>query len=217
MIRFRIVSALVLLAAVMAACASPFAPTPLDQAATSVVKTLAALSSATLPLPSPLPSSTATPAPSPSPAYLLPHSVYYLSKDNGSLLQVFRMAKDGKNIQQITFEPAPIDSFDVSPVDGSVAYGSNNQLLWVDANGAGRRLLVDGGGPVNDDTRFTNSVGMPVWSPDGKTIAVSHGGLNFYAFDTGAVSKALENKIDTTSGFQMVNELYAPNAYSPDG
>jgi hypothetical protein len=215
MIRFRILSASVLVGAAILACASPIASQPpsLDQAATSVALTLAALSSAT-PLPSPIPTKQASPSPTKD---LLPHSVYFLNKDKAGLLQVFRIAKDGKTLQQITFEPATVDTFDVSPKDGSVAYGSNNQLLLVDANGAGRRLLVDGGGPVDDNTRFTNSVGEPVWSPDGKTIAFSHDGLNFYALDTGAISKVLENQIDRSAGFPMVSELYAPNKYSPDG
>jgi WD40 repeat protein len=212
MIRFRILSTLILLAATAAACAAPIAPPQLDQAGTAVAQTLAALSSAT-PLASPIPTQPPSPTAAPD---LLPRSVYFVNKDNAGLRQIFRVARDGRTFQQITFEPAAVDTYDVSPVDGSVAYGTNNQLLLVDANGAGRRLLVDGGA-VDDSNRFTNSVGTPVWSPDGKTIAFSHGGLNFYATDTGAISKVLENKIDTSAGFPIVQELYSPNAYSPDG
>src|SRR5512143_598278 len=203
MTRLRILSASLLLLAAALACDLPFGAAPLDQAATAVVQTLAAFSSPTPPA-SPLP--TQPPSASPTPS-LLPHSVYYLNNDKAGLLQVFRLEQDGKTLRQVTFEPAPVDSYDVSPVDGSVAYGSNNQLYVVDANGAGRKLLVDGG-PVDDNNRFTNSVGVPVWSPDGKTIAFSHGGLNFYTLATGAISKTLENKIDNSAGFPIVSELY---------
>ena len=215
MTRLKILSAAVLVAAALLACALPFTTQPLDQAATSVAQTLAAIPAST-PLPSPLPTQPVQPPATSAPADLLPHSVYFLKKDKGGLLQIFRLAKDGRIIQQITFEPAAVDSFDVSPDDGAVAYGSNNQLLLVDANGAGRRILIDGG-PVNDNNRFTNSVGVPVWSPDGKIIAFSHNGLSFYSVATGETSQALQNQIDTSAGFPIVREVYSPNRYSPDG
>jgi hypothetical protein len=142
--------------------------------------------------------------------------LYFLNNDSGGLLQIFRIERDGHTVHQITFEPAAVDDYDISPVDGSVAYASNNQMFLVDANGAGRRLLLDGG-PLDDNNRFTNGVGMPVWSPDGKTIAFNYGGLNFYSLSTGAVNKVLVNQIDTSAGFSAVRELYAPVKYAPDG
>lgn len=209
----RGLGALLLLIAAVLACALPVATQqPLNQTATGVAQTLQALAQAS---PKASPAAAETQAPTPSPG-LLPHSMYFLNKDDKGLLQISRLARDGQNVQQITFEPADVGNFDVSPKDGSVAYISNNQMYLVDANGAGRRLLVDGGA-VTDATHLTNSVGVPVWSPDGGTIAFSHGGLNFYTLSTGAINKALENRIDTTAGFAIVGELYAPDAYSPDG
>ncbi len=218
MTRTKILSAALVLGLAILACTSPIASQPLDQAATTVAQTLAAIPAST-PLASPAPQqpTEATQAPAPTAtADLLPHSLYFLNNDKAGLMQVFRLAKDGKTLQQITYEPASVADFDVSPVDGSVAYSSNNQLLLVDTNGAGRRTLADGG-PVDDNNRFTNSVGVPVWSRDGKTIAFSHGGLNFYSIETGTIKKVLENQIDTSAGFPIVKETYAPDAYSPDG
>lgn len=215
MTRLKILSAVIVLGLAVLACATPFAGQPLNSAATTIAQTLAAIQAST-PLASPVPSQpTQAPAATSVPD-LLPHTLYFLNNDKGGLVQIFRLAKDGKTRQQITFEPANVDSFDVSPVDGSIAYGSNNQLLLVDANGAGRRTLVDGG-PLNDNNRFTNSVGVPVWSPDGKTIAFSHGGLNFYPLATGSIQQVMQNQIDTSAGFPIVKEVYSPIRYSPDG
>src|SRR5512138_1331010 len=111
MVRFRIVSAALLLGAAILACASPLGSQSLDQAATAVAQTLSAVSPA-----APQPTAPANPSPLPSqqpaatPAVnVLPHSIYYLNNDQGGLMQVFRLASDGKTVQQITFEPARVD------------------------------------------------------------------------------------------------------------
>lgn len=158
----------------------------------------------------------ATPTLPPTAANLLPRSLYFLNNDAGGLLQVFRIGREGTTTQQLTFEPAPVGNFDVSPADGSIAYISNNQLMWADANGAGRRVLVDGG-PPRGDNNFMDRLGTVVWSPDGATIAYSYNGLNFYAMASGASTRTLEDQIDNSAGFPVVRELYGPNEYSPDG
>ncbi len=211
--KYRLLIAAMMLVLAILACASPLATQTVSTVPTIVAQTMQALGS---PAPSPVPSKTPAALATPTAGNLLPHSVYYLNKDAGGLMQIFRMEADGKTMRQITFEPATVDVFDVSPKDGSLAYVSNNQLFLVDAAGAGRRTLVDGG-PVNDNNRFTNALGSPLWSPDGGTLAFSHNGLNFYNLSSGAVTQVLENQIDNSAGFPMPRELYAPLSFSPDG
>jgi hypothetical protein len=203
-------ASLVLTAAVLA-CASPLSPATLVPAETGVALTLQAIAAAATPIPSPAPAASPTAVPD-----VLPHDLYFLNRDAAGLQQVFRLAADGINLQQITFEPFNVDGYAVSARDGSVAFVTDNQLYLVDAAGAGRRLLIDGG-PLDEDNRWTDGLSAPVWSPDGRTLAYGHGGLSFLDPVTGAVTRVLQNQIDTSAGFAIVKEHYAPIAYSADG
>ena len=193
------------------ACATPAGndgqtPSSEDQVATIVAGTMQALTQIV---------DASTPEP---PAGLLPRSFYYMGTDSSTgLLQVFRIERDGVTLHQVTFEPVDVNSFDVSQADGSVAYVSNNQLLWVDANGAGRRLLVDGG-VVDQNNPFVSTLSSPVISPNGQTLAYSYRGLSFYSMASGVSNLVIENRLtDSGSGFIFPEELYSPARYSPDG
>jgi Tol biopolymer transport system component len=97
-----------------------------------------------------------------------------------------------------------------------VAYVANNQLVVINPNGSVRTVLVDGG-PIDQNEPIVNTVGSPVWSPDGRTIAYAHQGLNFYSLDTGASTRVLENKFSDFAGGKLPAEIYSPTSYSPDG
>lgn len=140
-------------------------------------------------------------------ASLLPHSMYFLNNDSAGLAQVYRLEKDGVTVTQLTFEPAHVDDYDVSLVDGSIVYVSNNQLLTVNADGSSRSTIFDG-----------DSVNSPVWSPNGETIAFAYKGLNFYSILSGQSNRVLEDQIDDLGGGQTFpRELYWPESYSADG
>ena len=213
---FRVLVAVIIFALSLAACAgnptsATEAPSSADQVATVVASTMQALT----------PNSPASPNPptgdTPQPSGLLPHSLYFLTNDNAGIAQVYRLETDGKTITQITAEPAKVDSYDVSLVDGSVVYVSNNQILLSDADGSGRRMLIDGG-PQDELNPFVNAVRLPVFSPNGETIAYGYKGLNLYAMDTGISNLVLEDELDDLgNGAIFPREMFWPNKYSPDG
>ena len=146
---------------------------------------------------------------------LLPHSLYYQAADGTGLTQIFRMEKDGTTVKQVTSEPVNVGNYGVSPVDGSVAYVVNNHLTLVNADGTGRRLLVDGGAV---DESSLNNITNPVFSLDGQMLAYGYQGLNFYSLSSGVSERVVENKIDDMgNGVLLPAELYRPEKYSPDG
>jgi len=197
---------------VMLACASPSGndsdvPSSEDQLATIVASTMQALTPIT---------TESTPEPTAT-AGLLPHSFYYLGTDNAGLTQVFRVERDGSTIHQATFEPTDVDSYGVSSVDGRVAYVSNNQMLLINADGSGRRVLVDGGA-VDENNPFLSRIDHPVFSPNGETIAYGHQGLSFYAIGTSITNRVIKNDIkEIGDGLFIPQEMYYPEKYSPDG
>ena len=187
----------------------PFSP---GQLATAVAMTLTAAAPGGAE-----PTATGSGAGTPGGTALLPHSFYYLGTDSAGLIQVFRIEPDGVTQRQLTSEPVTVNDYDISQIDGSVAYIANNQLLLVNADGSNRRLLVDGG-PVDPNNPFISTISAPVFSPDAQTLAFGYQGLRLYTFATSDSDLILENQIDDVGGGLYVpRELYSPERYSPDG
>ena len=151
------------------------------------------------------------------PTTVLPHTLYYLGTDSAGLTQVFRIEQDGTTRRQITSESDNVSDYDVSPVDGSVAYIANNDLLYVYSDGSNRRVLMDGGA-LDPNNPFLSTVSSPVFSPNGQTIAYGYKGLQMYSFSTDMSHLLIGNQIDNVgNGLFVPKELYSPEHYSPDG
>ncbi len=213
--RFRILSPLLILTILITACNVPpgtnaTQPSSGNPLATAVVQTLQALT--------PDVEAGETPEPETPTDGLLPHTLYYLGTDAAGLKQVFRLERDGTTQKQLTSEPVNVNGFGVSPVDGSVAYAANNQLILINAEGSDRRMLVDGG-VMDENNPFLNAINNPVFSLNGQTLAYGYKGLNLYSLSSGVSNLVIENQIDdsTGSGFLFPRELYWPERYSPDG
>ncbi len=204
--KIKIVFAFTLLLAGMLACASPVSGTAPANVETIVAETFAALTV-------PAPEISATPPP--VTVSLLSHSMYFLNADGGGQVQVYRLENDGVTVTQITFEPAKVESYDVSLADGSVAYVTNNQIFTVNADGSNRSMIVDGG-PAAPDDAFINHINVPLWSPDGQTIIYSYRGINLYSIIDGQSTLILEDNLQTENGFTF-GEVNIPVSYSSDG
>lgn len=208
-----VIFSIFVLAALALACAGNAPAEPQSGVETIVAQTLQAL---TQPVSS-TPAVDDNPAPQNQTGNLLPRSLHFLNADSSGRTQVFRLETDGKTLKQITFEPASVEYYDVSKIDGSIVFISNNQLFTIRADGSNRAMIFDGG--AKDEVNpFLNVVTNPVWSPDGQTIAFGYKGLNFYSIVSGQSTRVLENQVDTLDGGYVVpKELYSPDQYSNDG
>jgi hypothetical protein len=208
--KFKFVFGLTALFVLMLACANPLggnAPAAPENVETIVAATLQALTAS---------APDAGAAPPESTPGLLPHSMYFLNNDSAGLMQVFRLEKDGKTVTQLTFEPAKVETYDASRLDGSVAYVSNNQLLLINSDGSNRRLLVDGGA-VDENNPYLTKISNPVFSPDNQTIAFGRGGLTFYSLATGQSNLVVKNDFQDFGGNLVPMNIYWPESYSADG
>ncbi len=213
----QILFSLTALLAIMLACANPVSGTTTPpNVETIVASTLSALTA-------PVPENAATSQPPnqqpvegdiPS---LLPHTLYFLNNDGAGIVQVYRLERDGKSLTQLTFEPVKVEDYDVSTVDGSVVYISDNKLYTVNADGSSRSMIVDGG-PRDENQPFFNAITNPVWSPNGQTIAFGFKGLNFYSIVSGQYNNVLADQIsDVGNGLLVPQEMYRPESYTADG
>jgi hypothetical protein len=105
-----------------------------------------------------------------------------------------------------------VEDYDVSQVDGSIVYTSNNQLFTVNRDGTNRSIIVDGG-VLDPNSPATTILSNPLWSPDAQTIAFGHKGVNLYSVVAGQSTLTLPSQIDSNGFGQMIY----PESYSPDG
>lgn len=191
----------------------PFSP---GDVGTAVAATLTAL------VPGPVDASATAPGATLPPSGdgasgVLPQSLYYLAPDSAGITQVFRMETDGTTQRPVTSESVSVTDYDVSLVDGGVAYVSNNQLLFINADGSERRVLVDGG-VVDPNNPFITMMSSPVFSLDAQTLMYGYKGLQVYSFAEDQSDLLIENQIDDAGGGLFVpRELYSPERFSPDG
>lgn len=158
---------------------------------------------------------------SPEPPSTLPAALLFLSRQSG-LDQIWRLEADGHSLRQITHEAIPVTDFDVSPLDGRLAYVSDNDLILAKADGSERTLLVDGPTlPAENNPDFPNQLlGKPRWSPDGESIAYSLGGVNIIEASGGVPFQLILNDDPPQpkdNPAQTTHFFYWPESWSPDG
>ncbi|NDJ53124.1 MAG: hypothetical protein GYB68_08590 [Chloroflexi bacterium] len=183
---------------------------------TSATATPTELPPSPTPTETPLPSQTPLPTETPRPSVSLPASLYYIGED----WQIWRLEANGEEVSRITNEDGQILDFAVSPVDGSLAYVVNNNLINTDAGGANRQVLVEGPElpAFPDQTLNWTMLHSIAWSPDGTQIAYGLGGVNLIDPITGEIDTIRASSYSTAQFTEFdPGRFYFPEAWSPDG
>ncbi len=155
---------------------------------------------------------------------ILPHSLYFLSPSASGSDQVWRLASDGKSLEQVTTQTGEITDFDISPVSGALAFISSNRL-FLQPPGQSPILQVDGmqkqSFPAGEKEFIQRQkITSPRWSPDGQSLAYGLDGIHIFQSESRRDQKILPNLPVTPgeSGYQPAEErIYSPYAWSPDG
>ena len=157
--------------------------------------------------PSHLPKSTLIlqPADFLEPAEVLPAPLYHLGSDG----QIIRLERNGTTLIRATEEVAPVIDFDVSPVNGMLAYVSGNNLILADPYGGDIRVLVEGSIEPDEHCRIIQIL-TPVFSPTGVEIAFAMDGVHL-VFAGGGDSELIQRNDPLGPGACT----YSPVAHRP--
>ena len=169
----------------------------------------------------PAPPGAATPAAPPPAGGGLPAPLLFLAPVEETD-QIWRLEVDGQGLRPLTQEAEPVLDFDVSAVDGRLAYVSGNDLIVANPDGGGRIVLVDGPEtpPENDPQGALMLLGKPRWSPGGERIAYGLGGVNLVAASGGEPLRLLSSDPPPAAPdapSQSPAYWYWPETWSPDG
>lgn len=137
----------------------------------------------------------------------LPNDLYFKGKtgekfNNLNVYQIYRLAKDGKTITQVTHEPGfGIVWFSISPVNGSIAYTTgSHKILTLDRNGANRTVL----------TEQAKNIYTISWAPNGQSLAYRTDTYDIYTYTPSTSENTL--LMAATDDFSFLDI----GSYSPD-
>ena len=149
------------------------------------------------------------PAPTEIAGLPLPADLYFLSRDQAGVAQVWRLPADGGPAGAITGEPRSVVDFAVAPDGSQIAYSSAGRLLAAASDGSAARELS----PIGERV---GAGGQPAWSPDGRLIAFVRDGIWLILAAGGARTELITDVFsdDTPPGDIRV---YMNPRWSPDG
>jgi WD40 repeat protein len=124
----------------------------------------------------------------------LPAPLYYLDR-----AAIMRLETDGVTRTQIV--EAPVQCFDISPKDGSLAFLRDDELFLADASGGVRRTLL----PI---------AGCPAWATDGTKIAFSLNGVKVVNVNNGTLQTLREDLNVANKDLRVYSDILGWSPFS---
>lgn len=149
------------------------------------------------------------PAPAEVAGLTLPADLYFLSRDEAGVAQVWRLPGDGSPATAITREPRSVIDFAVAPDGGQIAYSSSGRLLAAAVDGSAARELS----PIGERV---GAGGQPAWSPDGRLIAFVRDGIWLIPAAGGARTELITDVFSENTPPPDIR-VYMNPRWSPDG
>jgi len=149
----------------------------------------------------------------------LPQSLYFLSKMDSDFDRIWKLETDATTLTQIKLDPGEIVSFDVSPISGNLAFSIGSALLMTEGDKSipifeGTRGQCSSDGNISADLVGCESINSVYWSPDGKNLAFSSGGvLYLYKLSTMKYTQVLPDQVNSKN---IPGTIYQPYSWSPD-
>jgi WD40 repeat protein len=119
---------------------------------------------------------------------ILPADLYFLSRDEAGVAQLWRLPADGSPAAQLTVEARSVLDFTLSPDGRQIAYTAGGSLVAANSDGSAGRELS----PV---VNRPGAGAQPAWSPNGALIAFARDGIWVVPATGGARTELITDRL----------------------
>ncbi len=138
----------------------------------------------------------------------LPADLYFLSRDDVGVAQLWRLPADGRPAEQLTIEPSSVLDFTLSPDGGQIAYTAGGSLIVANSDGSAGR-------EVSPVAERPGAGAQPAWSPNRALIAYVRDGIWLVPANGGARTELITDNLGADTPPDQVRVYMRPR-WSPN-
>lgn len=139
---------------------------------------------------------------------VLPADLYFLSRDDRGVAQLWRLPADGRPAEQLTIEPSSVLDFTLSPNGSQIAYTAGGSLIVANSDGSAGR-------EVSPVVERPGAGAQPAWSPNGQLLAYVRDGIWLVPANGGARTELITDNLGADTPPDQIR-VYMHPRWSPD-